>query len=427
MAADLSLFCRRQFPALELSVNGRKVAFFDGPGGTQVPKRVIDAVVNYYEKTNANCHGEFETSRRTDEIIAKARQVVALMLGAEAGDEIAFGANMTSLNFALSRALGRNLGPGDEIIVTDLDHEANRSPWQELEEKGAVVKSVRVNLPECTLDYDDFERKISPRTKIVALGYASNAVGTINDVKRAAELAHAVGAVCVVDAVHYALHGPIDVRDVGCDFLLCSAYKFFGPHVGILYGRREAFEGLGTYKVHPQDGRPPFKIETGTLNHEGIAGIIEAVGFIADLGVAVGGAGGAAVGSGAGGGRATTAADVRERILAGFAAIEGHERPLLMKLMDGLGSIPGITMYGLPADGHRTPTVAFTVRGARPVEVARFMGERGVFVGSGDFYATTLIERLGLMDGGGVARAGLAPYTTGEEVDRLIEGIREFR
>ncbi|MDI7247438.1 MAG: aminotransferase class V-fold PLP-dependent enzyme [Bacillota bacterium] len=483
MQVDLS-FCRREFPALDLRVNGHMAAYFDGPGGTQVPARVIKAITRYYQEANANCHGEFVTSRRTDGTIAAARQTVAEMLGAASPDEIAFGPNMTTLNFALSRALGRALTPGDEIVITDLDHEANRSPWQALEERGVVVRSVRVNLPECTLDYDDLERAVNARTRVVALGYASNAVGTINDVKRAASLAHSVGAVCVVDAVHYALHGAIDVRDIGCDFLLCSAYKFFGPHVGILYGRRDAFERLAAYRVRPQSSKPPHKIETGTLNHEGIAGVIAAIEFIASLGAALprgatagfppmdkgksgeyttaaaGGSqppsaphldGSASSGWGRAGqlqaGGLGTPADAatskaardkagdaemaeiparRPHILAGFTAIELYERPLFAMLMDGLASIPGVTVYGLPAAvGERTPTVSFSVAGKHPADVARFLGDRGIFVWHGDFYATTLIERLGRAESGGVVRVGIAPYNTTEEVSRLVEALKE--
>ncbi|MGE5593559.1 MAG: cysteine desulfurase-like protein [Betaproteobacteria bacterium] len=428
MRVDLSS-CRKEFPSLELRVNGHVAAYFDGPGGTQVPTRVIEAVTRYYREANANSHGEFVTSHRTDEIIAAAREAVADMLGAASADEIAFGPNMTTLNFALSRAIGRALAPGDEIVITDLDHEANRSPWQALEEKGVVVRSVRVNVPECTLDYDDLERATSERTKVVALGYASNAVGTINDVRRASALAHSVGALCVVDAVHYAPHGVIDVRDIGCDFLLCSAYKFFGPHIGILYGRRDAFERLATYKVRPQNPAPPYKIETGTLNHEGMAGVIEALEFIAGLGDAVERIEGDDDGTKAARcpqshpGRAN---ERRSRIIAGLRAIELHERPLFCRLMDGLANIRGVTIYGLPAQAERTPTVSFTMEGGRPLDIARFLGQRGIFVWHGDFYATTLIERLGLADSGGVVRIGMAPYNTVEEVERLLEAVEEY-
>ncbi|MGE5542984.1 MAG: cysteine desulfurase-like protein, partial [Bacillota bacterium] len=365
--------CRGQFPSLTQEVNGYAAAFFDGPGGTQVPQRVIDAAVRYYTNSNCNTHGAFKTSRETDEILAGARQAMADFLGCSAG-EVAFGNNMTTLNYALSRALGRTMKAGDEVVITDLDHEANRGPWLALEERGVVVRSVKVNLADCTLDYRDFESKVNARTKVVALGYASNAVGTINDVKWAAELAHSVGATCVVDAVHSALHLAADVKDIGCDFLLCSAYKFFGPHVGVMYGKRDLFERLGTYKLKPQDDRPPYKIETGTLNHEGIAGVTEAVNFIASLG-------------GEDGATSGTAASRRNRILAGFQAIESHERPLFRTLMDGLDSIPGTTMFGLPANARRTPTVSFRLKGKSPAEIAGYLGDRGIFVWDGDFYA----------------------------------------
>lgn len=430
MSVDLSS-CRREFPSLALRVNGNVAAYFDGPGGTQVPTRVIEAVTRYFREANANCHGEFVTSQRTDEIISAARQAVADMLGAASADEIAFGPNMTTLNFALSRAIGRALAPGDEIVITDLDHEANRSPWQALEEKGVVVRSVRVNIPECTLDYDDLERAITDRTKVVALGYASNAVGTINDVRRASALAHSVGALCVVDAVHYAPHGVIDVRDIECDFLLCSAYKFFGPHIGIMYGRRDVFGRLVTYKVRPQNPAAPYKIETGTLNHEGIAGVIEALEFIASLGDAAEGVEGHNDGAKTARGLqahpegASERSERRSRILAGLRAIELHERPLFSTLMDGLASIRKVTVYGLPAQAERTPTVSFTIEGRRPLDVARFLGQRGIFVWHGDFYATTLIERLGLAKAGGVVRVGMAPYNTMEEVERLLEAVEE--
>ncbi len=434
MQVDLS-HCRREFPALELAINGHEAAYFDGPGGTQVPRRVIEAVTRYYEEANANCHGEFLTSRRTDQAIARARQAAAALLGAEDADEIAFGANMTTLNFALSRALGRTLGPGDEIVVTDLDHEANRGPWLALQEKGVTVKSVRVNLPECTLDRGDFERAVSPRTRVVALGYASNAVGTVNDVKWAAALAHSVGAACVVDAVHYAPHAAIDASGLGCDFLLCSAYKFFGPHVGILYGRKDAFERLETYRVRPQSPAPPHKIETGTLNHEGIAGLIEAIDFIAGLGDEVLGeevAGEREIGEAScarcrGGATSAPAsaprASLRSRVVAGFNAIETYEKSLFRMLMSGLVAIRGVRVYGPPVDADRTPTVSFTIEGRHPRDIAESLGNLGIFVWHGDFYATTLVERLGLARSGGVVRVGLAPYNTEEEVRRLLEAL----
>lgn len=421
--------CRAQFPSLKQKVNGRPAAFFDGPGGTQAPQRVIDAVVRYYENSNCNTHGAFKTSRETDEVLAGARQAMADFLGCSAG-EVSFGNNMTTLNYALSRALGRRMKPGDEVVITDLDHEANRGPWLALEEQGVVVRSVRVNLADCTLDYRDFEEKVNSRTRVVAVGYASNAVGTINDVKWATALAHSVGALCVVDAVHSALHVVADVNQIGCDFLLCSAYKFFGPHVGVMYGKRDVFERLETYKLKPQDDRPPYKIETGTLNHEGIAGVTEAVNFIAGLGresLARQGAAGDAFSSSACSGAAYRALSVRRReVVAGFDAIESHERPLFCALMDGLDSIPGITVYGLPARANRTPTVSFRLDGKSPAEVAEYLGDRGIFVWDGDFYATTLIEKLGLADKGGVVRVGIAPYNTIDEVNRLLECLGEL-
>ncbi|NPV70601.1 MAG: cysteine desulfurase-like protein [Firmicutes bacterium] len=413
--------CRRQFPSLDLEVNGLPAAYFDGPGGTQVPQRVIDAVVRYYERSNANHEGRFQTSQESDAIIAGARQAMADFLGAASPDEVAFGNNMTTLNYMLSRALGRSMKPGDEVVITDLDHEANRAPWLALEENGIVVRSVRVNTDTCTLDYRDFEEKVNRRTKVVAAGYASNAVGTVNNVRWITDLAHSVGAACVIDAVHSALHVAVDVADIGCEFLLCSAYKFFGPHVGILYGRKDAFESLNTYKVKPQIPAPPYKIETGTLNHEGIAGVTEAVDFIASLGsgTAAGGACACCASCGAGVSR-------RQAVIAGFEAIESHERPLFVELMKGLKSIPGVTVYGLSADDRRTPTVAFRLEGKSPGDVAEYLGARGVFVWDGDFYATTLIERLGLADKGGVVRAGVAPYNTLDEVSRLLVAVSDL-
>lgn len=412
---DLS-HCRAQFPALELTVNGYPAAFLDGPGGTQVPRSVIEAMTDYLVRKNANTHGAFLTSRATDETIIEARRALADLLGAKP-DEIAFGANMTTLNFALSRAIARGLKPGDEIVVTELDHDANVSPWTALAEQGIVIRQVRVDPATCTLDMEHFASLLGPRTRVVAVGWASNAVGTVNDVARVVRMAHEVGALAVIDAVHYAPHGPIDVKALECDFLLCSVYKFFGPHVGVLYGRREAFERLQTYKVRPQSPRIPEKIETGTLNHEGLAGAAAAVDFIAGLGrpyletfrEALGGASGR-----------------RAEVLAGMHAIEAHEAPLARRLLDGLARIPEVRVYG-PPEGHpRTPTVSFTLEGRHPAEVARFLGERGLFVWDGDFYAVTLVERLGLAEKGGLVRVGLAPYNTAEEIDRLLEAVEEL-
>lgn len=406
---DLSK-CRSEFPALKVKVGQYAAAYFDGAGGTQFPQRVIDAMVSYICQGNANIHGHYLTSQLTDQLILDAREAAAVLLNASSPDEIAFGANMTTMNFALSRALARDLQPGDEIITTDLEHEANRTPWLELREQGFVVKSAPINKEDCTLDYGWLEREINSKTKIVAVGYASNAVGTINDVERVVQLAKEVGAVTVIDAVHYAAHGVIDVQALDCDFLLCSAYKFFGPHVGILYGKRSAFERLRTYKVRPQSPEPPCKFETGTGNFEGLAGVIGAVDFIASLGDEL----------------LTGEHSLRERIVAGYEAIEQYERPLFKVLVEGLEAIPGVTLYGLPWDGRRTATVAFTVAGVHASEVARRLGEVGIFVMCGDFYATRLIEVLDLVREGGVIRAGLAPYNTLEEVERLLAAVREI-
>lgn len=404
---DLS-WCRKEFPALQVKVAHYDAAYFDGAGGTQFPKSVIDAMVGYTLQGNANIHGHYLTSQLTDQMLLDAREAMAALLGANSPNEIAFGANMTTMNFSLSRALARDLEPGDEIITTDLEHEANRSPWMELKEQGLVVKSAPIHSESCTLDYDWLRREINPKTRIVAVGYASNAVGTINDVELVIQLAKEVGAITVIDAVHYASHGPIDVQALDCDFLLCSAYKFFGPHIGVLYGKKSAFEALRTYKVRPQSTNPPSKFETGTQNLEGIAGSIAAVNFIATLGNLRG------------------EHSLRERVLAGYDALERYERPLFQRLVEGLEGIPGITVYGLPWDGQRTPTVAFTVNGVYASEVARRLGDVGVFAMCGDFYATRLIEVLGLVERGGVIRAGLAPYNTQEEVDRLLATVKEI-
>ncbi|MFO8060720.1 MAG: cysteine desulfurase-like protein [Bacillota bacterium] len=406
MELDVS-HIRRSFPALQLQVDGRPAAFFDGPGGTQVPETVTEAQRRYLTEQNANRGGAFLTSERTDQVVSLGRERIAALLGADT-DEVAFGANMTTLNFALARALGRQVQPGDEIIITDMDHEANRAPWLDLRERGAVVRSVAMNLPECTLNTDDLRDKLSHRTRIIAVGWASNAVGTIPDLRLIRELADQVDATMVVDAVHYAPHRLMDVHQLGCDFLLCSAYKFFGPHVGILYGRRESFERLHAYKVRPQSSGIPNRIETGTANFEGIAGTAAAVDFIA--GVAA----------------SQPVDDLRGAIARSMTAIAEYEDGLNRVLMSGLQGIPGVHLYGPDAAAERTPTVAFTADGISPREIARRLGERGIFAWDGDFYATTLVERLGLAPSGGVVRAGLAPYSTREEVDRLLQAVEDI-
>jgi len=403
---------RSQFPALAVQVNGRPAVYFDGPGGTQVPQRVIDAMRDYLMNSNANTHGAFLTSRRSDEVIAGAHTALADLLGCDA-DEVIFGPNMTTLTFSLSRALGREFGPGDELVVTRLDHDGNVAPWWALEERGCRVRFVDMNPSDCTLDLADLERQITPRTRLVAVGYASNAVGTINHVQEITRLAHAVGALVYIDAVHYAPHGPIDVRHLGCDFLVCSPYKFFGPHSGALYGKREHLARLRPYKVRPAPEVNPFRWETGTQNHEGQAGILAAVDYLAELG-------------------RRASPSVRSRraaLLAAYDVIRPYERSLAERLIKGLLAIPGLTFYGIKEaarGAERVPTVAIRISGRTPRELASCLGERGIFTWDGDYYARNLSERLGVEPTGGMLRIGLVHYNTPEEVDRALEALDEL-
>ncbi len=393
---------RSAFPALERRHEGYRVAYFDGPGGTQVPRQVVTAMSEYLQHHNANTHWQYPTSEETDAIIAAARGALADLLGADP-PEIVFGANMTTLTFHLGRALGRQWGPGDEIVVTELDHHANVAPWQALQrERGVTLRMVPMIPQTGVLDWTALERAISARTRLLAIGAASNALGTISDVARASALARAAGALTFVDAVHFTPHASVDAKAIGCDFLACSAYKFYGPHIGILYGRKERLEALDPPKLAPAPGTAPELLETGTLNHEGIAGAAAAVEFLAGLAH--------------GGGR-------RERLVRSLAVLHQRGQELLERLWRGLGDIRGVRMYGVPPGTPRTPTIAFTVEGVPPGEVARSLSTRGIFVSSGDFYATTVVERLGLAPEG-LVRAGCACYTTAEEVDRLIDGVR---
>jgi cysteine desulfurase family protein (TIGR01976 family) len=384
---------RAEFPALKRSHNGRPVAYFDGPGGTQVPERVVQAMTDYLYHHNANTHWAYPTSVETDGIIAGARAAVASLLGAGAG-EIAFGANMTTLTFHLARALGRAWGDGDEVVVTALDHHANVAPWRALaRERGITLRMVDVDVATGTLDWGSLEAALTPRTRLLAIGAASNALGTVNDVAGAVQLARAVGALTLVDAVHQVPHAPVNVRQLDCDFLVCSAYKFYGPHVGIVYGRQALIETLDLPKLDPAPETAPERLETGTLNHEGIAGTAAAVDFLMSI--------------------------------APAALGELHRRgtELVTRLWNGLAAIDGVTLYGPPPGRPRTPTVAFTMRGMVADDVARALADRAVFVSSGDFYATTIVERLGL-GASGLVRAGCACYTTADEVDRLVDGVR---
>jgi cysteine desulfurase family protein (TIGR01976 family) len=392
---------REMFPALTREVGSHPVAYFDGPGGTQVPGTVAAAVQDYLLHHNANTHWCYPTSVETDALLAGAREALADFVGARP-DEIAFGANMTTLTFHLARALGRAWGPGDEIVVTELDHHANVAPWRALErDRGVTIRTVPLARSLAELDWEALERLLSPRTRLVAIGAASNALGTVTDVARAARLARAAGALTFVDAVHYAPHHLVDVQALGCDFLACSAYKFYGPHVGIVFGRRDRVEALEVPKLAPAPNQAPERLETGTLNHEGIVGAAAAVEFLASLG-----------------GPGTR----RERLAAAFAELHRRGRRLVERLWAGLGELPGVTRYGPAPTAQRTPTVSFTVRGLPSDRVATALAGEGVFVSNGDFYATTVVERLG-RSADGLVRAGCACYTTEEEVDRLVEGV----
>ena len=400
---------RRRFPALAIDDGGRPVALFDGPGGTQVPESVIAAIGDYYRSSNANHDGPFLTSRRSDERVHEAHQAMADMLGAASADEIKFGANMTTLTFHVSRSIAATMAPGDEIVVTILDHEGNVGPWKAIAvDRGLVVRTVDIRESDATLDLATLDAVLGPRTKLVAVGWASNAVGTINPVAEIVRRAHAVGAWTYVDAVHAAPHVPIDVQAIGTDFLACSTYKFFGPHAGVLYGRADVLDALPAYKLRPATDR----FETGTGNFEGLAGVTAAVEYLGEVGVAYGGAAGDA--------------QRRERVLAGMGAIRAYEMGLYRQLDEGLEAIPGLAMYGITDRSRfdeRTPTAALRLNGIAPRAVAEALGADGIAVWDGDFYATGLIERLGLAKLGGVVRIGLTHYNTTAEVDRLVAAL----
>ena len=396
---------RAAFPALERQYRGQPVAYFDGPGGTQVPRAVVDAVADYLVAHNANTHWVYPTSVETDAMIANARGTLADVLNGSA-EEIVFGANMTTLTFHLARGLGRAWGKGDEVVVTELDHRANVDPWRALErDRGLTIRMVRANVETGELDWDDFARAVGPRTKLVAVGAASNALGTISDVRRAAELAHAVGAFCFVDAVHYAPHTLVDVERLGCDFLACSSYKFYGPHVGILWGKRALLETVDVPKLQPAPDNVPDRLETGTGNFEGLMGAAAAVEFLASLG---------------------SGASRRARLATAFETLHRRGMSLAARLWEGLGGIPGVRRYGPPPGRPRTPTVSFALDGVSSENVARALAERALFVSNGDFYASTIVARLGHAEDG-LVRVGCACYTSEEEVERLLEGVRRLR
>jgi cysteine desulfurase family protein (TIGR01976 family) len=393
---------RAAFPALERVHRGQSVAYFDGPGGTQVPQLVVDMMADYLFHHNANTHWVYPTSVETDEAITGARRALADFLGAEP-NEVAFGQNMTSLTFHLGRALGRQWKAGDEVVVTEIDHHANVAPWQALAtERGIVLRWARLDTETGRLDLEHLASLIGPRTRLVAVNAASNAIGTITDVQRVCALARAAGALSFVDAVAFAPHAFIDVREIGCDFLACSAYKFYGPHIGILFGRHELLAALDVPKLAPAPDSAPEKMETGTQSHESMVGAAAAVNFLASLG----------------------AGDTRRaQLRSAFTELHHRGEAHVARLQDGLGTIDGLRLFGPAAGSPRIPTIAFTLSGMSTTDIALGLAERGVFVSNGDFYASTIADRFGQARDGFV-RVGAACYTTSEEVDRLVEGVR---
>ena len=395
---------RAHFPALIRTHNGFPVAYFDGPGGTQVPRQVVEAMVDYLYHHNANTHWAYPTSAETDAAIDAARVACAEFINASPA-EIAFGANMTTLTLHLSRALGASYTAGDELVVTELDHHANIDPWRRLAvERGLRVRTVKL-LPETgQLDWEGFEEAINSRTRLIAIGAASNALGTINDVPRAIKMARNVGAQIFVDAVHSAPHALIDVRALDCDFLSMSAYKFYGPHIGVLFGKREHLEQIDFPKLIPAPDAAPENVETGTQNQEGIVGAAASIDFLSDL---------------------AAGPSRRERLSRAYEEMHVRSNELTKRLWEGLSAIPNVRLYGPTPEERRTPTVSFTVRRIASTEVARRLAAKGLFLSHGDFYAATVVERLGLGEEG-LVRAGCACYTTSDEIERLVEAVKEI-
>jgi len=405
---------RVHFPALARVHNGKPVAYLDGPGGTQVPSYVVNRVSDYLYHHNANTHWKYPTSAETDDLILHARRTLAAFVNG-APEEIAFGANMTTLTFHLARALGRAWGPGDEVLITELDHHGNVAPWRAIEkERGVKIVVAKMRTEDGTLDLDDVERKLSPNTRLVAIGAASNALGTIVDIPRVAAMARARHALVFVDAVHYAPHELVDVQGLGADFLAMSAYKFYGPHIGVLWGKRILLEGLDVPKLAPAPEEAPERLETGTQNHEGIIGAAAAVEWLACLSE---------------GGIPTKYDDtdsLRKALVASFLTLHTQGARLFAQLWNGLGEIKGVTRFGLPPGSRRTPTVSFRVNGQVSDDVAVALAKSGLFVSHGDFYAATIIERLGNWPDG-VVRVGCSAYTTAEEITRLVEGVAALK
>lgn len=395
---------RKHFPALERVHNGYPVAYFDGPGGTQVPRYVVEQMSDYLYHHNANTHWAYPTSAETDAAIEHAREVCAEFLNASP-NEIAFGANMTTLTYHLSRALSLNYGAGDEIVVTELDHHANVDPWRRLTvERGVTIRTVPLDTATGQLDYSQLEQFVGPRTRVVAIGAASNALGTINDLPRVIELAHNAGALVFVDAVHYAPHELIDVQNLDCDFVGMSAYKFYGPHIGILWGKGSLLKEIDFPKLVPAPDYIPENAETGTQNQEGMVGAGAAIEFLASLG---------------------SKATLRENLQSVFEETHGRNARLFARLWEGLSAMPGVRVYGPPPDAPRTPTIVFTIAGRASTEAARALAEKGLFLSHGDFYAWTVMQRYGL-EPEGFIRAGCACYTSEEEIDRLLHGVADL-
>ena len=423
---DLSNY-RHYFPSLHLEVDGKQAIYFDNPGGTQVAQQVIDAMVTYFSETNANTHGAFLTSSRTDQIIADARTSMADFLHAASPNEIVFGPNMTTLTFAFSRAIGKTLQPGDEIVVTILDHDANVAPWIALQERGVIIRTVDVHPENVTLDMEDMRSKISKHTRIVAVGYASNAVGTINDIATIIRWAHEVGALAWIDAVQFAPHGPIDVQKLDADFLVCSSYKFFGPHLGILYGKAEHLEKFPAYKVRPASEGIPDRWETGTQNHEGLAGLVGVIDYLAMIGR-----------ENSSRYRQLFSANSETRSYQGrqlelkvaMQALTDYERGLSAQLLAGLREIKGLQVYGITDTNQltlRVPTIACNIEGHSPRELAEHLASQGIFAWDGNYYALGIMERLKLESKGGALRLGLAHYNTMNEIDRVLESLEQIK
>ncbi len=394
---------RSDFPALKREVNGFPLAYFDGPGGTQVPRQVMDAMNHYYETCNANAHGFFVTTIESDRMIQETREKAAIFFNAEGPQTISFGANMTTLAYSLSKAFGRSFEPGDEILITQLDHEANRGPWISLEELGIVVKEIQMKT-DGTLDYKDLEEKITDRTRLVAIGLASNALGTVNQIEPVRQLTKKAGAWLLADAVHFIPHFSIDVQALDLDFMICSAYKFYGPHVGILYSREGLLDRLPTDHLRTQHHEAPYKIETGTLNHAAIAGVKGAIDYISTFG---------------------KGKNLRSKLVTGMEGIAVYEHELASAIFYGLQEIENITLYGPSIkETPRAPTLSFTVEGKTPPEVCRLLDEKGILAWDGHFYAIRPVEVLGLLEKGGLTRIGVSLYNTLDEVERLLNALQ---